>query len=198
VTPPPEIGHEQHALAYLREQLGSDAPTVLKFAARFDQTALEREGPMSVFAFDASVGGNPSQACYVVSGRTVPNYYPAYGLPPEEIYHVHLGTRFMLVVGVGQLPLTELPASLEQEFTDQIARIAPGEPLREFRPVTAFQFSEEGQTQRHAVCRLRIAEEEVYLIGGDLPLGIYRTVELPPHIVYRLHLGNVIQQEIGE
>jgi hypothetical protein len=32
-------------------------------------------------------------------------------------------------------------------------------------------------------------------MGADLPLGVYREMQLPPHVVYQWHLGNVIRME---
>ena len=44
----------------------------------------------------------------------------------------------------------------------------------------------------------RIGPETVYVFGGDLPLGIYRQIHLPPQVVYRVHLGNVLRLEIED
>ncbi len=32
-------------------------------------------------------------------------------------------------------------------------------------------------------------------MAADLPLGIYRETHLPPHVVYRWHLGSIIRTE---
>ncbi|MBI4581184.1 MAG: hypothetical protein HY718_15890 [Planctomycetes bacterium] len=183
--------HKQMALDFLAGELGRDAPRDLTAAATFDEHPLEKEGCVTVFAFDASIGGNPVEPFYVVAGETSTNYYPQWGLDPEQIYDVHLGTRFMLVVEVQQLPLAELPPTLESDARDRLAGVVPGAPVAEFRPVAAFV----AEGHKHAVCRARIADEEVHVLAGDLPLGIYRLINLPPHVVYRLHLGNIIRME---
>lgn len=188
---PEDRPHEDAAREYLSRELGDAAPDTLVHLARFSEGALEGEDDMSVFSFSASLGGNPPESFHVVAGQTVPNYYPGWNLSPEEIYTLHLGTRFMLVMEIQQAPLERLPASLEADVADQLTRVAPAEPLSAFRPVAAFQLED----QLHAVCRLRIAHEEVYLLAGDLPLGIYRRIDLPPHVVYRLHLGTIIRRE---
>lgn len=187
------ITHEQMACDYLARELGADAPRSLRPVASFDEHPLETEGPVTIFSFTTSRSGRPEEY-RVVAGETEPNYYPAWNLSPEETYTLHLGTRFMLVLQVKQLPLADLPSTIEIDVTGPLARIAPGEPISGFRSVAAF--SMEGQ--RHAVCRLRLAEEELYVLGGDLPLGIYRRIDLPPHVVYRMHLGSVIRMEEEE
>jgi hypothetical protein len=188
------LTHEQLAREYLNREFGTDAPDQLRPIATYNQRPLEGEGAVSVFSFTAARGGNSPESFYVIAGETEPNYYPDWGLSPEDLYNVHLGTRFMLVLDVTQLPLEELAPSLESEIALLLAGVAPGEPIAEFRPVAAFCM----EGQRHAVCRLRLADEELYVLGGDLPLGIYRRIDLPPRVVYRLHLGKVIRMEEEE
>jgi hypothetical protein len=57
-------------------------------------------------------------------------------------------------------------------------------------------FAAEGAV--HAVCRVTVADEEVYVVTADAPPGIYRQTHLPPHVVYRLHLGKLIRAEREE
>lgn len=185
------LDHEQLARTYLADQLGDATPRSLVRLARFDGYTLEGEGPVTIFSFSAALGGNPPEPFFVVAGQTQPNYYPAWNLTPEEIYTLHLGTRFMLVMEIQQASLEDLPDNLERDVADQFTRIAPGEPLSRFTPVTAFRL----ENQLHAVCRLHVADEHVYVIAGDLPLGINRHTDLPPHVVYRLHLGRIIREE---
>lgn len=185
------LSHEQAAREYLTREWGPDAPTVLTPVATYNEKALESEGEVTIFSFTASRGDNTPEPFHVVAGETEPNYYPDWGLVPDDIYSLHLGTRFMVVLQIAQLPLRDLPESLEADVEAGLARVAPGEPISGFRPVAAFTM--EGQP--HAVCRLRIAEEEVYVVAGELPLGICRRIDLPPHVVYRLHLGKVIRLE---
>jgi hypothetical protein len=179
------------AREYLQRELPDLGSVELQEAAHFEGQPLEGEGPMTVFTFRAALGGNsPADYC-VVAGHTQPNYYPAWGLSPDEIYSLHLGTRFMLVLQPVPIPLDRLPASLEADFTRELARIVLGQLVSEFKPVAAFQV----EAETHVIARCRIATEQVYVLGLDLPLGIYRRVDLPPNAVYRTHLGNVIRME---
>ncbi len=184
----------QQARTYLESQLGAGAFRDPVEIALFDESPLEGEGPVSVLAFEAAVGGGPPDHYHVVVGRTVPNYYPAWGLSAEEVYNLHIGTRFMLVLEVTSSAPQDAPADLESRAAAELARIAPGEPIADFRAVAVFQV----ESQQHFVARCRIGPEDVYLILGDLPLGIYRRVDLAPQVVYRLHLGQVLRMEEEE
>lgn len=183
--------HEQMALDYLNAVLREDAPASLTPVAAFDESPLEGEGKVTVFAFNARIGGNEDEPYYVVAGQTVANYYPQWGLDADQIYSLHLGTRFMLVVEVQQLPTTELPADLEQQVREAVAGVIPGASVADFQPAAAFH----AEAQKHAVCRARIDGEDVYIMAADLPIGLYRETHLPPHVVYRWHLGSVIRME---
>ncbi len=183
--------HDSLARAYLDDQLGEAAPKTLIPLGRFDDAPLEGEGSMSVFSFAASLGGNPAENYVVVAGETQPNYYPAWNLTPEDMFTLHLGTRFMLVMEIQQAPLEDLPATLQADLAEQFTRIAPGESLTGFAPQVAFRLED----HLHAVCRLRVAEEEVAVVTGQIPLGIFREIDLPPHVLYRLHLGRIIRAE---
>jgi len=185
------LDHERLARDYLIRELGPDAPKQLTPLGQFDESPLEGEGAVTVFSFEASIGGAELQPYHVVAGQTVPNYYPFYNLSNEDIYSLHIGTRFMLELEVGLIPVEQLPASLELDLRESIAGVAPGEDVTDFKSVAAFAVGD----QRHAVVRCRIGPESVYVLGNDLPLGIYRQIHLLPQVIYRLHLGNVIRLE---
>lgn len=91
------------ALAYLAEAFGEAAPARLENPVVFPRSPLEGEGATAAFEFTADRGGRGPERYYVFVGRTEPNYYPAYDLSAEEAFELHLGTRFMLVMGVAQV-----------------------------------------------------------------------------------------------
>ncbi len=182
----------RHAHVYLVSQLGAHAPEQVGGEPYFDRSPLAGEGPLVVLPFRAGPGGTEAQDFFVVVGRTEPNYYPAWGLVAEEVAALHVGTRFMLSVGVRQANDRERsgydPAADVRAIVD---RVAPREPIEGLTVAAMFFAADE----RHAVCRCRVGGEEVYVMAADCPPGFYRQVRLPPHVVYRLHLGNVIRQE---
>ena len=183
--------HRQQALDYLSIALSLHAPPDLTQEAVFEGQPLEREGDMSVFSFRAGVGGQEEQGYYVVAGQTDPNYYPEWGLTPEQIYDLHLGTRFMLVMKTSSFPLDKLPGDLPERIERFIGTVAPGARVRDVAPAAAFNI----ESDVHAICRATIAGESVYVIGLDAPPGIYRDVHLPPHVVFRRHIGQLIRRE---
>lgn len=183
------------ALSYLSAQLGAHAPAELGAARLFDASVLEGEGRVAVFEFDASPGGGERGAYFVVVGETEPNYFPRWTLTAEEQFRVHLGTRFMLVVGIGQARDEEWAGYEPLGDVERMAgQVAPGARVTEARAAAMFRAGEE----LHAVCRCRIGGEEVYALTRDAPPGFYRRCELPPHVVYRLHLGTLLERERDE
>ena len=183
--------HQQLALEYLRQQLAADTPAELIPEATFCEAPLENEGDTTVFRFNASIGGEPEQPFRVVAGQTVPNYYPSWNLTADQVYDLHVGTRFMLVMEVTTVPLNDLPADLPAQVTAFIGTVAPGETVNDITPVAAFGV----ENQVHAVCKARIADEMVYVLAMDCPPGIYRNTELPPHVIFRRHIGKLIRYE---
>lgn len=182
--------HEQ-AIAFLRRELKTAAPSRIKRVAAFAGAPLEGEGAMTVFSFTADIGESGVASYYVVAGETEANYYPAWDLSPEEIYRVHLGTRFMLVLSVAQRPANELSDELDPAARAFLESVAPQANIHDVAVRAAFQVDD----QRHVVYRLRIDGETVYVFGGDGPPGACRLIDLLPHVAYRLHLGNVILSE---
>lgn len=182
--------HRESALDYLRQVLGDATPSSLVEIGRLKQSPLEGEGALTAFAFSAAVGGDETRQYVVVAGETEPNYYPAWNLSPDEYLRLHLGTRFMLVMQIAQVPHEDTFAAL-QDMRGQLGGAVPGQPIEPLSAAAAFALDD----QRHLVARCRIGAEPVYLLGGDLPLGIYRQVDLPPHVIYRLHLGTILCME---
>jgi hypothetical protein len=186
-----DLSHEQQAREYLGRVLGPQCFADLAHMGSFHDNPLAGEGPVSVFAFTATREGSPPEPCVVVAGQTEPNYYPAWNLSADEIFNLHIGTRFLLVLQVGQRSLEDLPFDVTQTAESALAGVAPGQPVVNVQPAAAFSLED----QTHVVARCRIGPEEVYLVLGDIPLGIYRRIDLAPHVIYRMHLGQVIRME---
>lgn len=192
---------QQQARTYLEEQLGARAPQWLRLAGTFDERPLDGEGVVGVFAFDlaptpgaAEHAGDYDPRHYVVAGETEPNYYPQAELSADEIYSVHLGTRFMLTLGAAGMPLEEEPADAREKLEQVVRGTAPDAVLGDVTLAALFRCGE----QVFAVYRLRVNDEEVFMLGADCPPGFYRHTHLSPPVVLRLHLGQVIRQEKPE
>ncbi|MFQ5410729.1 MAG: hypothetical protein ACE5EC_00465 [Phycisphaerae bacterium] len=188
---------EAYALAYLQPHFRTAAPSTLSHATVFPNSPLEGEGATIVFEFFADRTGQGRERYFVVVGETEANYYPAYDLDRSEGLDLHLGTRFMLVMGVAQISqeqddLVSPNAYHAMEDARRIVdRIAPNAKIEDL--LIAAMFDVAGA--RHAVLRCRIDGEPVYVMGCDAPPGFSRRVDLPPQVAYRLHLGRVLRSE---
>lgn len=188
---------ETYALAYLCEQLREAAPKALSKAVLFPHSPLEGEGAVVAYEFTSKRAGPEEQRYFVVVGKTEPNYYPAHNLPVEDAFDLHLGTRFMLVMGVARVDEADAPREVEAAY-DPVAdarsivdRVAPDAPIEEVTVAATFDVGGE----LHAVLGARVAGEQVYIMARDAPPGFSRRVDLPVQVVYRLHIGHVLRTE---
>src|SRR5262249_38051518 len=133
---------EKAAIGYLTEQLGPRAPEYLTLEAEFDEAPLEGEGRTLLLSFnlgpgaqtqggDCATGHEPKH--YVAAGETMPNYFPAFDLSPDDAYSFHVGTRFML-----EMQLQRVDGSLEPPG----ARERIHQLVREFAPTAEFEGEE--------------------------------------------------------
>lgn len=181
-----------YALAYLARELREAAPTTLGEATFFPRSPLEGEGAVVVIAFEAVRSDRDAKQFYVVAGRTEPNYYPAQGLTRDEAFSLHLGTRFMLVLGIAQAAASMTAAyDPARDARVIVDRISPNAPIEDARIAAAFDVD----GQLHTVVSCRLAGREVFVMAGDAPPGIHERIGLPPQVAYRLHIGQVLRNE---
>lgn len=184
---------------YLRAELGDRAPAELAFCGWFDEAPLDGEGRVAMFRYTAAPGvaagaadvcGEPGES-YVVVGRTTPNYFPAYGLDPDDAYSLHIGTRFMLELRVGLTDTAAEPPAARDELRRVIAEVAPSANVAQIELAALFRAGE----SLFGVYRAEIDGQGVYVLGADSPPGFYRRPDLPPQTILRLHLGKLIRAE---
>ena len=198
ITPTPPTDPRQadawrgEALRFLQTQLRDRAPTVLDGPWVFDVSPLEGEGPTVLFQFRMALADRPAEPHWVAVGRTEPNYYPGSGFDVETAYALHLGTRFMLTMGIG-IARAERCVGLDPAAAVRlhVDRVAPSAPIEEARVAAAFELDD----QLHAVIACRIGEQAAYVFAADAPPGFSTQVALPPHLAYRIHLGRVLLSE---
>ncbi len=183
--------HEQQARDFLTQQLQTNAPKEITHVASFAGEPLENEGDMSLFRFNARIGNDEQAEYWVVSGQTQPNYYPDWDLPADDVYSLHLGTRFMLVMEIAIVHDVDVTKEQRAAITTFIETVAPGETVAELATAAIFRAGDD----LLGVFRATIAGENVYILGLDCPPGIYRDVHLPPHVILRRHLGKLIRIE---
>lgn len=190
---------ERAAAEYLRNELGERAPAALQYVGQFNEAPLEGEGRTALFSFELSGGsaadcGGASageRKHYVAIGETTPNFFPGYRLSGDDAYSFHVGTRFMLVMGLEKVdPELEPPGAREtvrRLVADHLpdARVEGDELAALFRCEAGY----------FAVYRLVVNEQPVYALGADCPPGFYYLTHFPPQTALRLHLGKVIRAE---
>lgn len=185
-----ELAHS--AIEYLKVQLGASAPQSLDPGTVFPDSPLDGEGKTAIFPFECNHGASQDRRYFVVVGNTQPNYYPAYGLSIEEAFELHLGTRFMLVIGVAQrFPTADDDFDIQREARRVVDRIAPNIPIEDLELATSFDVD----GRLHAVLRCQIAGRPVYVMAGETPPGFVEKVQLPPQVAYRMHIGHVLRNE---
>lgn len=191
------------ALAYLREQLGARAPAELNFESAFDESPLETEGPTALFSFHLAPQnehcGDEAMRHYVAVGQTSPNYLPAYELAPDDAYSLHIGTVFMLEVGISIAPADSAPPGAAESVAGFVAREAPQTRIDEIEQLAVFR----AEDVYFGVFRARIDDRPTLCVGA-LPFdrgnqsatpGFYERTDLPPQVALRLHLGKLIRNE---
>jgi len=179
------------ALAYLRKSLGARAPHHLGSHHFFETSPLEGEGPIVLFEFELS-SASKQERFFVATGQTEPNYYAALNLSPEDMFALHLGTRFMLVLGVALMPQPDRAAfDLEKAVRELVWSIRPGQPVSEVE--WAATFDVEGRM--HGVARCRIGPERAFAFIGEAPHGFSTEVDIAPQVAYRIHLGRALLAE---
>lgn len=179
---------------YLVEVLGERAPSRVKPALKVDEHPLEGEGPVAIFSFElppAPAAGDADPQHYVVVGETEPNYYPSYSLPPDELYSLHIGTRFMLALGMNVAPNADEPPAAREALRNFIHACNPEVPIDNEQLAALFTAGE----RYFAVYRVTLRGQEVYCFGADCPAGFSERVDLPPQIPLRLQLGRAIRAE---
>lgn len=188
---------ERDAIAFLATQLGPRAPQYLSLLAEFDEKPLDGEGRTLIFAFDlppaseaaACAGYDPRHL--VAAGDTVANFFPAYGFDADDAYSFHIGTRFMLEMGISRVDAALEPPDSRRLLRAFVENYAGGVPSEEAELAALFR-CDEGY---YAVYRLSVGGQDVYCMGADCPPGFYKLTQFPPQTALRLHLGKLIRAE---
>jgi len=189
---PVPIDPEEAAHSYLASQLGARAPHRIAFAATFNERPLMGEGPTTLFRFDLPSNLPAHDAGhYVAVGETLPNYFPTYALGPDEAYSFHLGTRFMLEMGMTIADAASEPDGARESMRTFVAACNGDTPIEREELAALFRCG----AQFYAVYRLTLRGQETYCFGADCPPGFSQLTGQPAQVALRLHLGQLIRAE---
>lgn len=186
------------AQAYLARQLGLRAPSHLSLVATLAEQPLAGEGPVAIFSFElphrtsaAANAAPPDPRHYVVVGTTEPNYFPAHGLPPDDAYSLHVGTRLALELGLEVVDTDTEPPEARRAMRAFVAACNPDAPIERESLAGLFRCED----RLFAVYRVTLRGHDVYCLGADCPPGFCDQADLPPQVALRVHLGRVIRAE---
>lgn len=187
---------QAEARAYLERELGARAPGTLTLVAEIAEQPLDGEGAVSLFAFDlpptgAACGRNADARHYVVVGETTSNYFPAYGLSPDDAYSLHVGTRFMLGLEIALADPCAEPPTAREDVRRFVGLCNPDVPIEGLELAAIFRCAEE----LYAVYVVSLGGRRVYCFGADCPPGFSELTQHPPQVALRLHLGRLIRRE---
>lgn len=202
-TPPPPAAEnldwwQDHALDFLRDHFREATPTTLGEHQLFPTSPLDGDGATFIFRFSADRSGKGLENYIVAVGQTEPNYYADEGYEFEDAFDLHLGTRFMLVLGVAQVHEPDIitgpddkPYDVEKDARHIVNRVSPDARLDKIELAALFDVA----GQYFAVIRLLLDGQPVYVMGRDAPFGFSNRADLAPQVVLRLHLGRALQLE---
>ncbi len=188
---------QEAARSYLATQLADRAPESVQHLLTFHERPLAGEGEVHVLRFaiaptEAACDGDEWH--YVVVGETTSNYFPAYGLDPDDAYSVHIGTRYLLGTNAVGVDVGEAPADAEDNLRRVFAESAPDATLDQLELAALFRCD----AGVMAIYRLQSGDQSFYALGADCPPGFHELTHLPAPVVLRLHLGKVIRQEAAD
>jgi hypothetical protein len=187
----------QRAVEYLRLEFAPEREFSLTLVKETEKHPLHGPGVNEVYTFNSAQGVNTSMAYYLVAARPgAVNYYPLWGLSPDDIWAVHVASEFYLSMGVEPLPATTQERRFRHEAEDLVRRQwgSPNsaspvlEQVFRLKPVQGYA------GEYHAVGKLTHGKERWAFVVGDVAHALY-PLDIPSHAVWRLHLGRQILAE---
>lgn len=189
--------HLKRVNDYLRVELDLGSELSLTLVKQFDTHPLHGPGVGEVYTFSSALGADTAMPYFAVVASAGPtNYYPCWGLTPEDIWAVHIATEFYLFMGV-----ESLPASTEYErFAEEASALVRsqlqtdpiGPPLVE--TVYRLKAVEDYPEEYHAVGKVTHSKGTSSFVVGDIEHELFPP-QLPGHVVWRLHFGRQILAE---
>jgi hypothetical protein len=98
----------------------------------------------------------------------------------------------MLVMAVATVVVTpEDGYDAETNAREIVGKIGPDTTVERVTLMATFDVDGE----KHAVLRAVLGGRDIYIMGRDAPWGFSDRTDLPPHVAYRLHIGQVLRAE---
>lgn len=191
---------ERRALRYLRLEFQPQRDFRLVRVKSWRRSGAFWWRRSAIFRFDSDVGERSTKSYYVVvptPGAT--NYYPEWGLTPEQVWNVHMATELLLY----GMAASRAPGPSDADHLAQARALVRSElPGAELAGVTLDQVT-------HVTDR-RVGIEARSIVGhvdhggvrrwfgvGDPPHLLFG-VEIHPDAVESLHFGTVYAARVGD
>ena len=174
------------ALQIVKEEFDPAFNGELKLEQTFQNHPLKEEpGNSALFSFSP----NDQDRLFVIVGNVMPMIYPDYDLSADEMWAVHMGMEYFIKMGVAEDTNRKSPIFLA--YLKMVSTVFQTQ-LYIFKPDTVkiekvYQLNE----QRHVVGSATFEGKNYSWIVGDIPHFVYKK-ELPPHIVWALHMGRIL------
>lgn len=177
---------KEQAIQVVHEEFDPELNCELKLEQTFETHPLkEGRQPSALFSFSP----NDRDRFFVVVGSVIPMIYPDYDLPVEDIWALHIGMEYFIQNGVHEDPDRKSPRFLA--YLKMVSTVFQ-EQLYIYKTDTVkiekvYLFQE----QRHIVGYATFEEKTYSWIVGDIPHYVYKK-ELPPQIIWSLHMGRLL------
>jgi hypothetical protein len=177
---------KQKAIQVVQEDFDPDLNCELKLEQTFEKHPLKEEpGSSALFSFTP----NNQDRYFVIVGNVMPMIYPDYDLPVEDLWALHIGMEYFIQNGVKEDTDRKSPRFLA--YLKMVSTVFQ-EQLYIYKPDTVkIEKVYLLNDQRHIVGYATFDGKTYSWIVGDIPHFIYKK-ELPPQIVWSLHMGRIL------
>ncbi len=182
----------QRAISYLKRELGDRETFDLQLMQSFSTHPLMGSGEYAIFQFNRST--EPSKRYHVVVGTEGgTNYYPDLGLSLDELWKVHIGTDFYLVMQVKTLDTIDNADRYVNEAKGIIEKTFGGSLQSSPTVVTCFKYKDEV----HAAGKCTSGSTVYSFVVGDVPHFAINK-DLAADVVWRLNMGRIVCEEAAQ
>jgi hypothetical protein len=171
----------------VREDFDPDLRCELVLEKTFEKHPLIDDHQISaLFSF----WPNEEDKLFVIVGSALPMIYPDYDLSADDLWAAHIGMEYFIKMGVVEDPDRKSPRFLA--YLKMVSTVFQ-EQLYIYKPDTVkIEKVYLLNDQRHVVGTATFDDKKYTWIVGDIPHFVYKK-ELPPQIVWCLHMGRILR-----
>ncbi len=178
---------ELQALELLQAELDPEARGPVKLEKLFEQHPFNEPPEAALFSWPSG-----ERRYFLFVGNVMPMIYPDMELSPDELWAVHIGNEYFITLGVEEdaerdpKRLFAYLKMISDVFQQQLQMKLSGCPPR-IEKVYRLE-------DRRQVVGYCVQDNVTYSwIVGDVPPFVYKR-QLPPQIIWALHMGKLLLQ----